>query len=57
MLVKQVAREVRGNLQKFRAHHPPTFIEGGGGGGGGSDGGRPLVHAGRKGVGGYGDYL
>ena len=31
------------NLQKFRAHHPPTFT-GGGGGGGRSDGGRPLVH-------------
>ena len=40
MLVKQVAREVRGNLQKFRAHHPPTFIGGGGGGGGGGD---PMV--------------
>ena len=28
------------NLQRFRAHHPPTFI------GGGSDGGRPLVYTG-----------
>ena len=45
-----------GNLQRFRAHHPPTFT-GGGGGGGRSDGGRPLVHAGREGVRGYGDYL
>ena len=40
------------NLQRFRAHHPPTFT-----GGRRSDGGRPLVHAGREGVGGYGDYL
>ena len=40
------------NLQRFRAHHPPTFT-----GGGRSDGGRPLVHAGREGVRGYGDYL
>ena len=39
------------NLQRFRAHHPPTFTGGGGGGGGGrSDGGRPLVHTGREGV-------
>ena len=30
------------NLQRFRAHHPPTFT--GGGGGGRCDGGRPLVH-------------
>ena len=27
------------NLQKFRAHHPPTFTRGRR-----SDGGRPLVH-------------
>ena len=40
------------NLQRFRAHHPPTFT-----GGGRSDGGRPLVHASREGVRGYGDYL
>ena len=25
------------NLQRFRAHHPPTFTEGGGGGGGGAE--------------------
>ena len=37
------------NLQRFRAHHPPTFT--------GSDGGRPLVYADREGVRGYGDYL
>ena len=40
------------NLQRFRAHHPPTFT-----GGGRSDGGRPLVHADREGIKGYGDYL
>ena len=40
------------NLQKFRAHHPPTFT-----GGRRSDCGRPLVHADREGVRGYGDYL
>ena len=40
------------NLQRFRAHHPPTFIRGRR-----SDGGRPLVHAGREGIRGYGDYL
>ena len=34
------------NLQRFRAHHPPTFTWGGGGEEGRSDGGRPLVHAG-----------
>ena len=28
------------NLQRFKSHHPPTFI-----GGGGSNGGRPLVPA------------
>ena len=42
------------NLQRFRAHHPPTFTRGGGGR---SDGGRPLVHANQEGVRGYGDYL
>ena len=40
-------------LQRFRAHHPPTFT----GGGGRSDGSRPLVHADREGVRGYGDFL
>ena len=45
------------NLQRFKTHHPSTFTGGGGGGGGRSDGGRPLVHAGREGVRGYGDYL
>ena len=40
------------NLQRFKAHHPQTFT-----GGRRSDGGRPLVHAGREGVRGYGDYL
>ena len=43
------------NLQRFRAHHPPTFTRGGGGGR--SDGGRPLVHADREHIGGYGDHL
>ena len=41
------------NLQRFRAHHPPTFT----GGGGRSDGGRPLLYADREGVRGHGDYL
>ena len=40
------------NLQRFRAHHPPTFYRGRR-----SDGGIPLVHADREGVRGYGDYL
>ena len=40
------------NLQRFRAHHPPTFT-----GGRRSNGGRSLVHADRKGVRGYGNYL
>ena len=40
------------NLQRFRAHHPPTFT-----GGRRSDGGRPLVYADREGVRGHGDYL
>ena len=40
------------NLQRFRTYHPPTFI-----GGKRSDGGRPLVHADRESVRGYGDYL
>ena len=40
------------NLQRFRAHHPPTFT-----GGRRSDGGRPLVHADQADVRGYGDYL
>ena len=40
------------NLQRFRAHHPPTFTWGRR-----SDGGRPLVHVDREGVRGYGDYL
>ena len=39
------------NLQRFRAYHPPTFI------GRRPDGGRPLVHAERESVRGYGDYL
>ena len=43
------------NLQKFRTQHPPTFTRGGGGGR--SDGGRPLVHADRESVRGYGNYL
>ena len=42
------------NLQRFRGHHPPIFT-------GGGDPmvayGRPLVHAGLEGIGGYGDYL
>ena len=42
------------NLQRFRAHHPPTFT---GGGGGRPDGGRPLVYVDRERIGGYGDYL
>ena len=40
------------NLQRFREHHPPTFT-----GGRRSDSGRPLVHADRESVRGYGDYL
>ena len=40
------------NLQRFREYHPLTFT-----GGRRSDNGRPLVHAGREGVRGYGDYL
>ena len=40
------------NLQRFRAHHPPTFI-----GGRRFDGGRPLVYANREGVRGHVDYL
>ena len=40
------------NPQRFRTHHSPTFI-----GGGRSDGGRPLDHADRESVRGYGDYL
>ena len=40
------------NLQRLRAHHPPTFT-----GGGRPDGGRPLVYADRESVRGYGDYL
>ena len=45
------------NLQRFRAHHPPTFTEGGGGGGG-----DPMVAdhwfiVDREGVRGHGDYL
>ena len=40
------------NLQKFRAHHPPTFT-----GGRRSDGGIPLGHTDREGVRGYGNYL
>ena len=38
------------NLQRFRAHHPPTFTEGG-------DGGRPLVYADQEHTRGYGDHL
>ena len=40
------------NPQRFRAYHPQTFT-----GGKGFDGGRPLVHAERESVRGYGDYL
>ena len=40
------------NLQRLRAHHPPTFK-----GGRRSDGDKPLVHTDREGVRGYGDYL
>ena len=40
------------NLQRFRAHYPPTFT-----GGGDPDGGRPLVYADRECTGGYGDHL
>ena len=40
------------NLQRFRTYHPPTFTWGKG-----FDGGRPLVHAERESVRGYGDYL
>ena len=40
------------NLQRFRAHHPPTFT-----GGRRPDGGRPLVYTGRESVRGHGDYL
>ena len=40
------------NLQRFRAHHPPDIHRGKR-----SDGGRPLVHADRDSVRGYGDYL
>ena len=40
------------NPQRFRAYHPSTFT-----GGKGFDGGRPLVHAERESVRGYGDYL
>ena len=39
------------NLQRFRAHYPPTFT------GGDPDGGRPLVYVDREGVRGHGDYL
>ena len=39
------------NLQRCRAHHPPTFR------GRRSDGGRPLVYVDREGVRGYKDYL
>ena len=46
------SQEDPSNLQRFRAHHPPTFR-----GGRRSDGGRPLVHADRESVRGYGDYL
>ena len=40
------------NLQRFKVHHPLTFM-------GGRDPmvGRPLVPVDRKGVGGYGDHL
>ena len=41
------------NLQRIKAHHPPSFT-----GGKRSDGGRPsLVHPDREGVRGHGDYL
>ena len=40
------------NLQRFRAHHPPTFTVGGR-----PDGGRPLVYADRELTKGYGDHL
>ena len=40
------------NPRRFRMHHPPTFT-----GGRRSNGGRPLVHAERESVRGYGDYL
>ena len=40
------------NLQRFRAYNPPEIHKGRR-----SDGGRPLVHAYREGVRGYGDYL
>ena len=40
------------NLQKFRAHHPPTFTRGRR-----SDGGIPLGHTDSEGVRGYGNYL
>ena len=40
------------NLQRFRAHRPPTFT-----GGRRPDGGRPLVYADRERTGGYGDHL
>ena len=45
-------QEDSSNPQRFRTHHPPTCI-----GGKRSDGGRPLVHAERESVKGYGDYL
>ena len=40
------------NLQRFRAHHPPTFT-----GGGRPNGGRPLVYVDREHTGGYEDHL
>ena len=40
------------NLHRFSPHHPLTFIRGGD-----PMVGRPLGHAGRAGVEGYGDYL
>ena len=40
------------NPQGFRTYHPPTFT-----GGKGFDGGRPLVHAERESVRGYGNSL
>ena len=40
------------DLQRFRTYHPLTFHRGKR-----SDGGRPLVHAERESVRGYGDYL
>ena len=40
------------NLQRFRAHHPPTFTRGRR-----SGGDRPLVCTDRESVRGYGDYL